>query len=57
MWLDLGIDALIGSCEQRITLLNLCIDAPVSSSPVGVFAKQTDTSGDKDFQPTVSFFR
>ncbi len=54
MWLDLGIDALIGSCEQRVALLNFRIDAPVSSGPVGVFAKQTDTSGDKDFQLVAS---
>ena len=42
-------DALIGPGKQGVPLLDLGIEASISSSPVGVFSKKTNSPGYKYF--------
>ncbi len=44
MGLDLGIDALVGTGEERIALFDFGVDAPVAAGPVRVLAKETNAA-------------
>ena len=48
MWLHIGIDTLVRAREQRVALFNFGIDPPVPTRPVGMLAKKTHASRNKD---------
>ena len=49
VWRNLGINALIGSGNQAVPFFDICINAAITAGPIGMFAKQADAPGDKEF--------
>jgi hypothetical protein len=46
---NLGVDTLIGAGDQAVAFFDFGVDAAVASRPIGVFAEQADSPGDKEF--------
>lgn len=46
---DLGVNTLVGACNQSIAFLNLCVDSTIAASPIRMLTYQADSPGNEYF--------